>query len=503
MDFEKLYKEAQQQILELHKQLNAFRHQLDALIKQHTDYQMHSQATISALTAQIALLNASIIDLSRRLHQDSTNSGKPSSSDPYRKPSSKKNNSREKTDRKPGGQIGHKGSSVQKFELADEIVELASAICPKCGRLMRPYSDEFIAKQFVDVLMKRMVTEYRSHELVCDCGHRMQAPFPEEINNPVEYSSTIKMMIPYLSNIQMVSMNRIQEMMEDLFDLHLSQGTIATYNHNMIDQLNLFETCVKGELLQAPFLHFDETGSRIKNHTSWVHIVTSKNLFYLYPHEKRGIDAIIDGGIMPNYRGIAIHDHWKSYFAFQNCDHAECVQHIMRNLQSIVDSTGDSWAMQMMELLRHYYHQRKQLQEKGIETFSETEVFEFLKLYDVILEEGRNDHIKMYPPNITKKGKEKKDNAIKLITRLQEYKECYVEWVHNFACPYTNNRAEAGLRMQKTKTKVSGCYQSMDGARASTLIRSYILSVRASGENVVEQLRKAVEGNCYIPKLQK
>lgn len=57
--------------------------------------------------------------------------------------------------------------------------------------------------------------------------------------------------------------------------------------------------------------------------------------------------------------------------------------------------------------------------------------------------------------------------------------------------------------MQKTKIKVSGCYQSMDGAIASTLIRSYMHTVKASGENTVEQLRKTVEGNCYIPLLQK
>lgn len=190
---------------------------------------------------------------------------------------------------------------------------------------MHSYSNDFIAKQFVDVIMKRMVKEYRSYELVCNCGYRMQAPFPEGIHNPVEYSSTIKMLIPYFSNIQMVSMNRVQEMMEDLFDLPISQGTIATYNHNMIDKLKLFETCIKGQLLPSPFLHFDETGTRIKNHTSWVHIVTFHNLFYLYPHKKRGIEAIIDGEILPNYRGICIHDHWKSYVKFPNCEHAECM----------------------------------------------------------------------------------------------------------------------------------------------------------------------------------
>lgn len=324
-DFEKLFKDSKKENKTLLTQLNSFNHQLDSLVRQNAD----SQKTISDLTAQIAVLNASIVELTLRLHQDSTNSGKPSSSDPYRKPSSKTNNSREKTGRKVGGQPNHQGANVQKFEIADEIVKLDSAVCPKCGNAMHPYSSEFIAKQLVDVVMKRMVKEYRSYELVCNCGYRTQAPFPENLNNPVEYSSNIKMLLPYFSNIQMISMNRIQEMMEDLFDLHISQGTIATYNRNMIDKLNNFETGVKAQLLQAPFLHFDETGTRIQKSTSWVHIVTHNNLIFLYPHLKRGIEAITDGGILTKYRGVAIHDHWKSYFSFLNCDHAECMQHIL------------------------------------------------------------------------------------------------------------------------------------------------------------------------------
>lgn len=495
---EKLYKESIKKILELQEQNTGFHDQIESLVKQNID----SQKIISDLTTQITILNASIIELTRRLHQDSSNSSKPSSADPYRKPSSKHINSREKTRKKVGGQSGHKGSTVQKFELADEVIKLDSAVCPNCGRTMHPYSEDFIAKQFVDIVMKRMVKEYRSYDLICSCGNQMQAPFPNGLNNPVEYSSNIKMLLPYFSNIQMVSMNRIQEMMEDLFDIHLSQGTIVTYNCNMIDKLQTFKRTVKAQLLKAPFLHFDETGTRIQKHTSWVHITSYGNLTYLYPHQKRGIDAIADGGILQGYRGVAIHDHWKSYFKFQNCDHAECMQHILRNLQSIVDSTGDSWANQLMEVIRHYYHERKSLQGNGINTFTETDVFMFLTLYDVILEEGEQEHNKTYPPVKTKKGKDKKDIAIKLINRLQEYKECYVEWVHNFSCPFTNNKAESGLRMQKTKTKISGCYRSMEGAIASTLIRSYILTVRASGENIVEQLQQAVDGNCYIPLLQ-
>lgn len=47
---------------------------------------------------------------------------------------------------KHGGQIGQKDSLVRKNEHANELV---FALCPKCGRLMHPYSDELIEEEFI------------------------------------------------------------------------------------------------------------------------------------------------------------------------------------------------------------------------------------------------------------------------------------------------------------------------------------------------------------------
>lgn len=477
LDYEELYKKSQVQVAQLMEQ-------------------------VSDLTAQVTLLNASIIELSRRLNQNSSNSGKPSSSNPYKKPNSKHNNTRQKTDKTIGGQIGHKGTTVQKFETADEIIDLDSAICPICGNKMEPVSDEFIAKQYVDVVMKRFVKEYRSYELVCTCGNKMQCPFPEGIVNPVEYSSTVKLLVPYLSNVQMISMNRIQEMLVDLFDLHISQGTIATYNRNMIQYLHPFQEVIKAQLLMAPFMHCDETGARVMSLTQWIHIAVYDNLYYLYPHKNRGTEAFNAEGIIPHYRGIVVHDHWRPYFTYENCDHAMCMEHILRDLKSVVDGTGDNWAIQMRELIQWYYHNRKELIAQNITSFSETLITEFIELYDAILEEGWTTHCIEYPPIIKKSGKPKNDYAMKLIIRMQKFKEAYTEWVYDFRCPFENNKAESGLRMIKTKAKVSGCFRSEEGIKASTLMRSYIQTVRASGEKAFEQLKNAVEDNCYIPILK-
>ena len=60
----------------------------------------------------------------------SNTSSTPSSHDYSR---SNKNNLREKTGRKPGGQVGHKGKSLKMSSIPDEIIKYEPIFCGSCG----------------------------------------------------------------------------------------------------------------------------------------------------------------------------------------------------------------------------------------------------------------------------------------------------------------------------------------------------------------------------------
>ena len=85
-------------------------------------------ALIQAQEAQIAALMARVAELERRLGLNSSNSGKPPSSDGLKKPA-RVASLRERSNKKPGGQQGHEGETLRQSAEPDEIVDHFPPIC--------------------------------------------------------------------------------------------------------------------------------------------------------------------------------------------------------------------------------------------------------------------------------------------------------------------------------------------------------------------------------------
>ena len=104
------------------------------------------------------------------------------------------------------------------------------------------------------------------------------------------------------------------------------------------------------ELKLEEVLNADETEVKIDTALAWVHVLCTSKITFMYPHEKRRKEAMVDMGIIPNYSGILIHDHWKPYLGY-DCQHGLCNAHHLRELQWVIDFKKQKWATSIKKFL--------------------------------------------------------------------------------------------------------------------------------------------------------
>ncbi len=74
---------------------------------------------------------------------------------------------------------------------------------------------------------------------------------------------------------------------------------------------------------------------------------------------------MVASGILPWFRGIAVHDFWHPYERFDDCN-----AHLIRELRAIHENTGQEWASDLKKLLVWAQHKKKAFIAAGKDRFS-------------------------------------------------------------------------------------------------------------------------------------
>ena len=111
------------------------------------------------------MLLARVAELERRLRLNSSDGGRPPSSDGLHKPEREpRTRSLRERPAKPGGQTGHKGETLRQVDAPDHTVEHYPDACAACGSaLSGAMSTGYGARQVFDLPEPRplSVTEHR------------------------------------------------------------------------------------------------------------------------------------------------------------------------------------------------------------------------------------------------------------------------------------------------------------------------------------------------------
>lgn len=456
-------------------------------------------AQVDSLSGQIQYLQQAVKRLENQLAKNSTNSSLPPSSDGLKTPRTR--SLRKKQGRKRGGQKGHPGHTLLMSDTPDEIQSHRLSICPNCQTNLSEVVDEgYQRRQVFDVPPVRLqITEHQAEIKHCPhCLKTVVAPFPPSVSQPVQYGERLLAQASYLNSYHLIPIARTTELFGDLYGQQPADALVSAANEAVsVGAADSLEA-IKEQLREADVVHFDESGITIDGKTQWLHVAGTEQLTYFYVHQKRGQQAMSQMGILPHFTGRAVHDHWSSYQTFDNCCHAYCNAHHLRELQFITDQYQQPWAEQMSQLLLDMKGQV----EKAAQHTSALEanrIAEFETRFDAIIKAGQIAN----PPNMThcpkRRGRRKQSPPKNLLDRLDKHKAEVLAFMTDFNVPFDNNLAERDIRMVKVKQKISGGFRTETGAKTFCAIRSYISTVKKNGRNVIDSIAGALSGNPFIP----
>lgn len=449
--------------------------------------------------ALIAALAARVAELEARLGKNSRNSSKPPSSDGLGKPAPK--SLRKQSGRKPGKQQGGQGFRLQPRAVPDEVRTHVPAGCQGCGADLAdaPVVGGETRQVFDLPVIELLAIEHRAQRRQCGCGAVTRAAFPAEATAPTCYGPGVAALAVYLLGRQHLPVERAAECLEEAFGAAVSTGWLSSLLPSAAARLDGFLAIAREQLAAAQVAHFDETGGRVAGKLHWIHVACNDTWTLFHLDRKRGRVAMDAAGILPSFRGVAIHDGLVVYRQYEQALHGLCNAHHLRELAGIAELTGQAWPTQLAELLVELHVAVEVAKTTGKTKLSARGLAAFGKRYDALIAEGKQ--LNPPPPRTGKRGRPALGPAGSLLARLETHRADVLRFATDFAVPFDNNQAERDVRMVKLQQKISGGWRSENGAEAFLDVRSYLSTARKHGQSAMAVLRDLFTGQAWIPAL--
>lgn len=449
------------------------------------------KALIADLQQQNEQLRAENAELRARLIKNSTNSHKPPSSDGLAKKPAIQPALPKQTGKKQGGQVGHKGDTLQMTQTPDQIIVQQASHCQQCGLAVQGEGQLITRRQVFDLPKPRLeVVEYQVRAHTCRCGCVTQGQFPPHVNAPVQYGPWLIATSLVLNADYRIPLQKLSDLWQQWVGQRVNTATLLRAQAQIHGQLEPIEAHIKEQIIAAPVSHHDETGVRAGGKLHWGWVSCTALWTYLFIHARRGKEALQSAqSIFEECLGWTVHDCWAAYFAVGKGRHALCGAHLVRELQGLRER-GRSWAGAMQAHLLCLY---KQSREGPLQGAARQEA---LAQYRRLLELGHQQeyHIVFLNQQGLAHGQQYRSRGYALLKRLEERQAQVLAFALKAGVPFTNNQAERDLRHLKVKQRVSQCFRTEEGAARYARLSGFLSTMRKQGHNVFEQLTAVMDG---------
>ncbi len=412
------------------------------------------------------------------LKKDSSNSSKPPSLDDNF--SVKKNQSlRQKSDKKTGGQIGHQGTTRKQIKRPDKIVSCRPNKCSHCGEDLSDLQGKVISRrQQADIPpIEPCITEFQQEEIRCSCGHPNKGEFPDYIKSPFQLGQNLKSFIVYLNTAHYIPYKRLSQLVDDLLNIHISEGTIDNTLDYFYSQGIPIYNSILTDIKQQKWTGSDETGTKVNGKNWWQWVWQNKVGSFYAIEPSRGYQ-VVEKYFGSNYIGTLIHDCWSAQNNTVADGHQLCHPHLLRDLIFCMEVEKSKWAYNMKQLLLASEKARDIIWQADFNHALRTRI---ILEYQDKLEQLINQAIS---------GKE----TTRLQKRFKKHQTKIFYFMHDPDTPWHNNSSEQAIRNSKLHQKISGCFRSIKGAKRRSVILSIIETCKKRNLNILDSLQRIYQG---------
>jgi transposase len=309
---------------------------------------------IAALEAQVAELKEIvrkqgelIADLTRKLQ----NMDLPKGPRPPQSPEAPGLPGKKPTGRKPGGQPGHPPHLKKLLppERVSKTIPVIPTHCEHCRHTLSPNASaddpspsRFQVAELPDI--RATITEYQGHARTCGCcGQVTRAVIPEDVRKH-SIGPGLSAFMSYLVGNCGLGKRRVEELIESVFEVPLSLGTVANLEQEMSVALESTHAEALEAVRQADVKHMDETGWKKAGRKRWLWVIASTQVVVFLIHRLRNA-AVVEHLLGGPLRGILCSDRWTAYDWVPLLQRQLCWAHLKRNLEKLAEEEGRAKSM--------------------------------------------------------------------------------------------------------------------------------------------------------------
>lgn len=418
---------------------------------------------IESLNHQLRKKDAEIVKLKDRLskyenpEKNSGNSGTPPSKERMRDEIVRRTKTlRKPSDKKPGGQEGHKGYKLSCISNPDEVVDDTPNYCTNCGESLADAERilDYVTQVVSIPELKPVVKEIRHYVMVCkNCGERIRTT-PRRRSNDVIYDASVKSLVVYLSVVQFLPYGRIANFLHDVLGLSPSEGSLVNWVNEAKRKAQPIIDKIKEYIKSSNVVGFDESGCYCNKRLDWAWIAQTVYYTLLFRADSRGSKVLVEQFGDSLDRMTAVTDRHSAYFALHFLNHQVCLAHLLRELQYLSElNTTQKWSEQVANLFREAIHERN---------VNPTDIISKAPWLDKL-----DSFLKL---NVSELGK-KFDTFKKGLIKCRDY---IFNFLEDPVIPSDNNASERGIRKLKIKLKNSCTFRSDLGADAFLELHSVV-----------------------------